>query len=329
MKYRTICILGGTGFVGRHITARLIERGYHVRIPSRDPFRHRELNVLPTVTLIKADVHDPGVLAREFAQAEAVVNLVGILNEKGHKGEGFRQAHVELTRKVLDACRRCGIERLLHMSALGAAIDAPSHYLRTKAEAEQLLPMTPGGIPATTVFAPSVIFGRGDTFINRFVRLLKRSPGVLPLPFPRARLAPVYVGDVAEAFVTSLTRRDTFGRRYALYGPRTYTLRDLVRFAADITGTRRLIVGLPDWAARLQANVLEYAPGKPFSRDNYLSFKAAGVDAPSGLAELGIEPAALEAEAPNYLAADNQRGRYNRYRRVAGRFKEPPGPFHL
>ncbi|HET7673965.1 MAG TPA: complex I NDUFA9 subunit family protein, partial [Gammaproteobacteria bacterium] len=255
-------------------------------------------------------------LAREFSHADAVINLVGILNEKGHKGEGFRHAHVELTRKVLAACRRCGIERLLHMSALGAAADAPSHYLRTKAEAENLLPMTADGVPATTVFAPSVIFGPDDTFINRFVQLLKLSPGVLPLPFPDARLAPVYVGDVADAFVTALTRRDTFGRRYALYGPRTYTLRKLVTYAAKITGTRRLIVGLPDWAARLQANVLEYAPGKPFSRDNYLSFKAGGVEAPSGLRELGIEPTALEAEAPNYLAADNQRGRYNRYRRV-------------
>lgn len=324
MDYRTVCILGGTGFIGRHITARLVERGCHVRLPSRDPFRHRDLTVMPTVSVVKADVHDPAALARVFDGVDAAVNLVGILNEKGHDGAGFERAHVDLTRKMLDACRARGVTRLLHMSALGAAVDAPSHYLRTKAEAEALLPMTPDGAPATTVFAPSVVFGPDDTFINRFAQLLKLSPGVLPLACADARLAPVYVGDVAEAFVASLACRDTFGRRYALYGPRTYTLREIVKYTAAITGTRRAVAGLPDWAARLEAGILEYAPGKPFSLDNYRSFKAGGVDAPSGLLELGIEPASLEAEAPNYLAADNQRGRYNRYRSTAGRRKPPP-----
>ncbi|HET7570996.1 MAG TPA: complex I NDUFA9 subunit family protein [Gammaproteobacteria bacterium] len=323
MHFRTICILGGTGFVGRRITAQLVDAGYHVRIPSRDPFRHRDLTVLPTVEIVRADVHNPAELLREFDGVDAVINLVGILNERGHDGKGFEHVHVELTRKVLDACRRRGIKRLLHMSALGAAPDAPSHYLRTKGEAEALLPMTSDGNPATTVFAPSVIFGPDDTLINRFADLLKFIP-VLPLACADARLAPVFVGDVAEAFLRSLTRRDTIGRRYALYGPDVYTLKQLVQYTARLMGVRRAVIGLPDWASKLQAHVLEYAPGKPFSIDNYRSFQAGGVDAESGLAELGIEPNSLEAEAPNYLAADNQRGRYNRYRSAAGRFKQSP-----
>ncbi|HET6726295.1 MAG TPA: complex I NDUFA9 subunit family protein [Gammaproteobacteria bacterium] len=323
MDYRTVCILGGTGFVGRHITARLVDADYHVRIPSRDPFRHRDLLVLPTVSLVKADIHDPATLRREFDDVGAVINLVGILNEKGHDGAGFERAHVELARKVLDACRERRVPRLLHMSALGADPNAPSHYLRTKGEAEALLPMTPDGMPATTVFAPSVIFGPDDTLINRFADLLRFVP-VLPLACAGARLAPVYVGDVADAFVASLTRRDTIGRRYALYGPETYTLKQLVQYTARMMGVRRLVIGLPDWASRLQARVLEYAPGKPFSIDNYRSFKAGGIEVESGLAALGIEPNSLEAEAPNYLAADNQRGRYNHYRSAAGRFKQEP-----
>ncbi|HET7370567.1 MAG TPA: complex I NDUFA9 subunit family protein [Gammaproteobacteria bacterium] len=324
MDYRTLCILGGTGFVGRHLTARLVDAGYHVKILTRDPSRHRDLLVLPTVKLVRADVHDPATLKREFEAVGAVINLVGILNERGHNGAGFEHVHVELTRKVLDACRETHVPRLLQMSALGANPASASHYQRTRGEAAQLLPLTADGVPATTVFEPSVIFGPQDTFINRFVRLLKLSPGILFLPCPDARLAPVYVGDVAEAFVRSLTRRDTVGERFALYGPDTYTMREIVKYTARMIGVHRAVIGLPDWASRLMANILEYAPGKPFSRDNYLSFKAGGVDAESGLAALGIEPASLEAEIPNYLAADNQRGRYNHYRAVAGRFKESP-----
>ncbi|HET6655352.1 MAG TPA: complex I NDUFA9 subunit family protein [Gammaproteobacteria bacterium] len=324
MDYRALCILGGTGFVGHHLTARLVDAGYHVKILTRDPSRHRDLLVLPTIKLVRADVHDPATLKRELDGVGAVINLVGILNERGHNGSGFEHAHVELTRKVLDACRTNHVPRLLQMSALGADPSSASHYQRTRGEAEQLLPLTPDGMPATTVFQPSIIFGPQDTFINRFARLLKLSPGVLLLPCPGARVAPVYVGNVAEAFVRSLTRRDTIGRRYALYGPDVYTMRNIVRYTARMIGVHRAIIGLPDWASRLMANVMEYVPGKPFSRDNYLSFKAGGVEAESGLAALDIAPASLEAEIPNYLAADNQRGRYNRYRAVAGRFKESP-----
>jgi uncharacterized protein YbjT (DUF2867 family) len=311
MKITTVCVLGGTGFVGRHLCARLIRAGYRVRIPTRRRERHRDLLVLPGLELIEAGVHDPQALAQTFSGCQAVVNLIGILNERGHRGLGFQQAHVELARKVVDACQASGVRRLLHMSALGADATADtSFYLRSKAEAETLAHTLSGPELAVTSFRPSVIFGPEDSFLNRFAGLLRSVPGVFPLACPEARFQPVYVGDVADAFVEALNAPETHGRRYELCGPRVYTLRELVSYTARLLGLRRLILGLPDWAARLQANVLEYAPGKPFSRDNYRSLQRDSVcteGAPSC-------PTSLEAIAPAYLGDAEHQSRMQRLR---------------
>ena len=305
MKITTVCVLGGAGFVGQHLAARLTRAGYRVRIPTRHRERHRDLLVLPGVELAEANVHDPQTLARLFADCQAVINLIGILNESGHRGEGFQYAHVDLARKVVDACRERGVRRLLHMSALGADATAEtSFYQQTKAEAETLVHTLSGPDLAVTSFRPSVIFGPGDSFLNRFAALLRTMPWVFPLACAQVRFQPVYVGDVADAFVDALTARETFGERLELCGPRIYTLRELVVYTAQLIGVRRLIVGLPDWAARLQASVLEYVPGKPFSRDNYRSLQRDNV-CPQGA---GHCPTALEAIAPGYLGdAEHQR----------------------
>lgn len=302
MSSLQVCILGGTGFIGRHLAARLVRRGAAVKILTRRSARHRELLVLPTLELVEADVHDSQTLAREFAGCEAVVNLVGILNERGHRGRGFRRVHVELADKVLSACRTAGVLRLLHMSALNAARDAPSHYLRSKGEAAaRVLAATDLHV---SVFEPSVIFGPGDSFLNRFARLLRLAPGVLPLACPASRFAPVYVGDVVEAMLRSLEEPRTFGRRYCLCGPKTYTLAELLRYTARLAGLRRAVLPLPRWAAWLQAALMEWLPGKPFSLDNYRSLQLDSVcrDGDDGLAFFGIMPTPLEAVAPGYLA---------------------------
>ncbi len=317
MAQQTVCILGGTGFVGHEIASRLETLGVRTRIITRAPEHHRDLEILPQCTLIEGDIHDEATLVREFHGVDAVINLVGILNENRHDGSGFRHAHVELTRKVVQACKQAGVNRLLHMSALNAsASTGPSHYLRTKGEAENLLPVSGGGTIATTIFQPSVIFGADDSFINRFAALLRLVPGVFPLACPEARFAPVYVGDVADAFVNSIEDRETFGQRYQLCGPREYTLRELVEYTADLIGVQRMIVGLPDWAAALQARVFEFVPGKPFSVDNYNSLKQDSVCTQSGLDRLGIVPTALEAVAPLYLAGGKVKGRFDTYRKV-------------
>ena len=249
-----------------------------------------------------------------FKGMDAVINLVGILNEQGHSGEGFRRAHVELPRKVLNACHQNRVKRILHMSALNAdANSGPSHYLRSKGEGENHVHAFAGKI-AVTSFRPSVIFGREDSFFNRFAQLLKLSPLVFPLACPAARFAPVYVEDVAACFVEALDDKDSYGQRYDLCGPKIYTLKQLVAYTASTLGVKRKIIGLPDVLSRLQANLLEFAPGKPFSIDNYHSLSEDSV-----CKQGKILPTAVESIVPYYLGSKNKRLVLDRQRRIAGR----------
>ena len=315
MTYRTICVLGGTGFVGRHLLDRLARPGRRLRVLTRDAEARKDVAVLPGVELVEADVHDPAALLRHLAGCDAAVNLVGILNES--RGATFEQVHVELPRKLAAACRETGVRRLLHMSALNADARAgASAYLRSKGAGEDAVHEAADARLHVTSFRPSVIFGPGDSFLNRFVALARLSPLVLPLACPQARFAPVYVGDVAEAFARALEDPHTYGRRYPLCGPREYTLRELVEYALRTAGVRRIVVGLPDWVSRLEAALLEHAPGKPFTRDNYRSLQVPSVcGAENGLSRLGIVPTPLEAVAPLYLGRRTWRERLNRYRR--------------
>ena len=301
MIKRRICMLGGTGFVGRQIAERLHREGHQVTILTRRRERHRDLLVVPTVRLIEADIHDPAVLRREFAGHDVAINLVGILNERGHSGRGFARAHAELPEKVVEACRATGVERLLHMSALHAALNAPSHYLRTKALGEETVHRAHGSELAVTSFRCSVIFGPRDSFTNRFAQLLRLVPGVFPLACPDARFQPVYVDDVATAFVRALEDNQTFGQRYDLCGPKVYRLRELVEYIAALTGRRVRVIGLNDTLSHLQAALLEYAPGKPLSLDNYRSLQIDSVCAKGFPQVFGITPRTLEGVAPGWL----------------------------
>lgn len=299
MARRTICMLGGTGFVGRSLAARLATARHEMRILTRHRERHRDLLVLPGVQVIEADVHDPAVLAREFRGCDAVINLVGILNESGHKGAGFERAHVALPGKVIEACRATGVRRLLHMSALGAALDGPSHYQRTKARGEALVHAARDLV--VTSFRPSVIFGPHDAFTNRFARLLRRIPFVFPLACPGARLQPVYVEDVVSAYVAALDESRTHGQGYELCGPQVYTLQELVSYINELIGVRRRIWGLGARLSWLQAGAMEYVPGKPFSLDNYRSLSRDNVCHAGFPALFNVQPARLESVVPTYL----------------------------
>lgn len=300
MSTHNICILGGTGFVGRHLAARLANDGHRLKVLTRHRERHRDLLVLPRLILVEADVHDPRILAAELDDCEVAINLVGILNEHGRDGRGFYQVHAELPRKLVQACRERGVKRLLHMSALGAdAAYGRSHYQRTKGEGENIVHAAHD--LQVTSFRPSTIFGPGDTFFNRFARLLKLSPYWFPLPCPAARMQPIYVNDVAEAFARSIDSPDTVGKRLELCGPRVYSLRELVEFTARTLRLRRRVVPLGEGLSRLQARLLERAPGKPFSWDNYLSLQTDNVCHSGFSAELGITPATVEEIVPQYL----------------------------
>jgi len=304
MSTLNLTVLGGSGFVGRHLVAALTAAGHRVRVPTRRRARHRDLLVLPLVTLTEGDVHDPGFLAGQVAGADAVINLVAILNEHGHRGRGFEKAHVELAGRVIDACRAGGVRRLLHMSALHADPHGPSHYLRTKGVAEDRVHAA-AGLDVTS-FRPSVIFGPGDGVLSRFASLIAFAPLVFPLACPTARFQPVYVGDVVNAIIASIGDRRTFGQGYDLCGPTVYTLAELVAYTARLCGSRTHVVGLPRWLSAVQAGMLEFFPGKPFSLDNFRSLAIDSV-CEAGFPELfGIVPARLEDVAPGYIRAGRE-----------------------
>jgi uncharacterized protein YbjT (DUF2867 family) len=313
MRPLSICILGGTGFVGSQLCSRLIRDGHALRVLTRNRDRHRELLVLPGLELVNANVHEPGVLAEQFRGRDVVVNLVGILNERGRSGAGFRVAHAELARKVVAACRSAGVPRLLHMSALRAGPDAPSHYLRSKGEAERAVRAESAAI-AWTIFRPSVIFGPGDGFMNRFADLLRLFP-LLPLARAEARFAPVYVGDVVEAFARACEEPHTHGVSLELCGPEVFTLRELVRYVAAVLDLKRGVLGLPDALGYLQALVLDFVPGKPLSLDNFRSLGLDSVCTEAGLARLGIVPTSLRAVVPGYLGKRRREVRLDEWRR--------------
>lgn len=301
----SVCLLGGTGFIGREILARLVRAGHAAKVLTRDVVSHRDLLVMPSVRLVRADVHDPATLQREFGSCDVVINLVGILNERrlGNGGGEFRRVHTELPIKVVQACAATGVGRYLHMSALHAdAQRGPSQYLKSKGAAEDYLRThSTDGKPEVVIFQPSVVFGPRDQFFNKFASVLSLTPGVLPLACADARFAPVYVGDVAEAFVRCLDRRDAAGRTYALCGPDVVTLGDIVRRTARAIDRPVLVVPLPRAIARAQAAVMDYVPGKPFSTDNFLSASVDSVCACDGLAELGIQRTPMQGVVERYL----------------------------
>ena len=326
MRHQRILVVGGGGFIGRYVVDRLAARVASVVIPTRRRDHVKGLIVLPTADVIDADVHDPVVLGRLVSGCDAVINLVGILHgnyppaANASYGSQFLQAHVELPRRIVAACERHGVRRLLHMSALGADPKAPSMYLRSKGDGERAAQSS--SVVETTVFRPSVVFGREDRFLNLFARLARSMP-VLAIGRPEARLQPVWVADVASAIVNSLDNVETYGRTYELCGPRIYALRELVQFAARASGHPRLVLGLPDAVARTMAWIFEQLPGEPvMSRDNLDSLK---IDSDASrqpywpAPELGIRPTPMEPEAVLYLAGLHPRTRFGGFRARARR----------
>jgi NADH dehydrogenase len=317
MNISRVCLVGGGGFVGRHIAERLAARGVRVIIPTRNRERAKsDLIVLPSVELIAADVNDPTQLAEVASGCDAMINLVGMLHEQ--RAGGFRRAHVTLTEQALATCRARGIGRYLHMSALGADVGGPSEYQRTKGEAEARVSAAHCDALSTTIFRPSVIFGDGDSFLSLFATLLAVAP-MVPLGSPGTRFQPVWVEDVAHAFVAALDMAQTGGQRYDLVGPETYTLRELVELVGRITGHPRTVVGLSDGLSALQARVFGLSPVKLITYDNYLSMKVDNVSSMPYPALFGRSASALEPIARQYLGNATPRARYAAYRDHAGR----------
>lgn len=318
MNIQRLCILGGSGFVGRHLCAKLVQAGYQVRVLTHRRGTANTLLVLPGIEVVEANIHDPVALQRYFQGCEAVVNLAGILNEKRRGGRRFEDVHVRLPQLIVEACRATGIRRLLHMSALKAdAAHGPSRYLRSKGAGEDLVHAAPG--LQVTSFQPSVIFGPDDAFFNRFARLIKLAPGLFPLACAEARFAPVYVEDVATAFVRALENPQTYGQRYELCGPKSYTLQQLVEYVAELTGRKTRVIPLGNRLSWWQGLLMEHLPGQPFSRDNFLSTRCNSLCKSAFPEVFQLTPTPVEAVVPTYLGARDHNTRLSRYRIEAGR----------
>ena len=308
-----IVLLGATGFLGHHLLPELSAAGHECIVLSRYPPGCRELTVLPNVEVRRSDIYAAEQLQKHIGGADAVINMVGILNERGRKGEGFNTAHVVLVEKIIEACRACNVRRLLQVSALHAG-KGSSYYLISKGKAEERI--LAAEHLDSTIFQPSVIFGEGDSFFNRFAGLLKVAP-FLPLACPDSKLQPVWVGDVVVAMARALADPDTIGQKLIMVGPQEYTLRELVEFTACVCGLRRKIIGLPDSMFRLQGRVMDFVPGKPFSSDNYRSLQTDNTSGENSLWRFGITPRSIEATVPGYLGGAASQRRLDKCRKRA------------
>jgi NADH dehydrogenase len=316
MRHSNVLVLGGSGFIGRYIVNFLIDRGCRVTVPARRRDHAKHLIVFPTCEVVEASIHDDAALDRLMSGQHAVINLVGIL--QGREAD-FMRAHAELPRRVAAACRKARVRRLLHMSALGADPSGPSMYQRSKGAGEQAVRESQLD---WTIFQPSVVFGPEDRFLNTFATLARFAP-LIPLAGADVKFQPVWVEEVAQAFVNALDNPATVGKTYELAGPRIYTLRELVQFAAAAAGHPRAVIGLPDGLARIQARLMELAPGEPLmSRDNLDSMKrdnVASVQPFKPAPELGITHTPMEPEASIYLAGMHPRSRFGGFRAHARR----------
>jgi len=299
---KVAAVFGGAGFVGRYVVQRLAHRDFVVRVGTRDPVGARFLATqgrVGQIVPLAADIRDEGAVARAVAEADLVVNLVGILFER--RSGDFARIHVEGAERVARLSAAAGVSRLVHVSAIGADPRSESLYARTKGEGEEAVHKA---CPGATILRPSLIFGPEDGLFNRFGAMAQWLP-VMPVIRGGTRFQPVYVGDVADAIVAAADREDAIGRTYELGGPRVMTMRELLRFVLETTRRRRPLVDVPDGVARLLAWFGEKLPNPPLTRDQLLLLGKDNVVAEGapGLRELGVTaPKAVEAVVPGYLA---------------------------
>ncbi len=320
MDIKKVLLLGGSGFVGTYIANRLSQRGIEVTIPTRRRERTKALIIQPNVEMPEININAEGALVELMRGKDVVINLVGVLHSRDVQlpySKDFAEAHVELPKKIVAACKQAGVRRLLHMSALGAIPKGPSEYLCSKGDGEAIVMAAQGDLDVT-VFRPSVIFGLGDSFLSMFAGVLRKLP-LFPLGFGHARFQPVWVADVADAFVDSMGNPDTFGQAYDLVGPRIYTLRELVDYTAQLVGSTARVIPLSEGWAYLQAGLMWLSPKPLMSPDNLRSMQVDSVCDGKCNLPANWRPTALEAIAPTYVAHNTPKGKLDGFRYRAGR----------
>lgn len=306
---RVATVFGGSGFIGRYIVKRLAASGYVVRVAGRDPESAlflKPMGAVGQIVPLFASLREPATIARATVDADIVINCVGILAEP-RSGE-FMRIHAEGAGHVARASAEAGVERLVHLSAIGADPASESLYARSKGEGERAVL---AAFPAATVLRPSVVFGREDQFFNRFAGIARVSP-VVPVISGDTRFQPVFVGDVADAVMAALARDAAKGLVDELGGPRVYTFRELIQWIVNEVKRRRFVVDVPHGIARVQARVMELVPGKPLTRDQLLMLSKDNVASSTlpGLVDLGVIPTSVEMIVPGYLARFRRGGGY-------------------
>jgi NADH dehydrogenase len=298
---KRVLILGGTGFVGRHVCEKLTRMGCSMTVITRRASQAAAIQNLPRVRVLEGDVYNSAFLAQCMAQHDVVINLIAIL----HGSEAaFDKAHVQLPQVIAEACLASGVKRLIHISALGASMDGPSAYQRSKAQGEALLKQA--GLDLT-LLQPSVIFGADDKFLNLFAQLQQIAP-VVPLAGASTRFQPVWVEDVASAVAHCVMDAKTQGHTYEICGPEIWTLKELVQKSGQWAGVKggrgRWVFGIPHALAWLQAFLMELAPGQPLmSRDNLRSMQVDNISSGKALSltDLNIHASSVSSIAPGYL----------------------------
>ncbi len=308
-----VSIIGGSGFIGRHVTAALAARGWRIRIVCRRPDLAGFLQPLGDagqIAFVQANVRNPQSLRPALAGSHAVLNLAGILREQGR--QTFEAVHVEGAQAVARAARDAGAERLIHVSAIGADAGSPSRYGRSKAEGERRVKQAFAG---AVIVRPSLVVGPEDEFFNLFADMARFS-WVLPLIGGKTRFQPVYVGDVAGAISALLDAREQEGKVFELGGPEVLTMRELLEFMLTVIRRKRLLLPVPFFAARIMAWPMQFIPGAPLTpdqvlmlqRDNLVS-RAASEEGRT-LEGLGIAAEGIEAIVPEYLARYRPQGQF-------------------
>ncbi len=315
MTIKNITIIGGAGFVGSALVAKLDQAGYQIKVLSRRREAAKHLILLPNVQVVECDIANNHALKDALKDSDAVINLVGILHETSINS--FEKIHHQLPRRVAQLCDELGIARLIHMSALQASNNAPSAYLKSKAAGEAAVNEYNKKLNIS-IFRPSVIFGRGDSFLTMFANLVKFLP-VIALAKPNAKFQPIWVEDVAQCFLNALENTRTYGKSYDLGGPNIYTLRQIVQKVMEILGKQRPIIGLNDTLSMAQGFMLELMPIKLMTRDNIRSMQVDNITAQPMATELNVAPTALDVVVPEYLLDTSPRSLYDGFRAAAGR----------
>jgi len=314
-----VCVIGGTGFVGTYLITKLVSLGHSVKVISRRPERHRHLRSLPAVKMVSIDFFGNKILERQIDGYHVVINLAGVLNTDGKNT--FSLVHEKIAARVAEAAKAVSTPRLLHMSALNADDKAGSEYLRSKGRAQQSVLQTEG--VNITTFSPSVIFGAGDSFFNRFAQLLTLMPVFFPLTCAKARFAPIYIGDVADAFLNSINNSNTYGKNYDLCGPESFSLQELVNYTAAQINSKSTIVPLNNFFSKPLAIVMGLFPKAPITLDNYQSMlqDSTCTDAACQIAikDLNLKLHSIDTIVPTYLAGKDFAGQMDSLRKKAQR----------